>query len=41
MTRFVVGGEVSEHPLCGGGRKEHQRDVKSMIWQGRCMLDVS
>ncbi|MEQ1793541.1 MAG: hypothetical protein ABL970_05045 [Nitrospira sp.] len=37
MARFVVGGEVSEHPFCGGGRKGHYRDVKSKVWQsGTC-----
>lgn len=31
MARLMVTGGVPEHPLCGGGRKGHELDVKSQI----------
>lgn len=31
MAELMVSGGVPEHPLCGGGRKGHQLDVKAQI----------
>jgi len=31
MAKLMVAGEVPEHPLCAGGRKGHQLDVKAQL----------
>ena len=31
MARLMAAGGVPEHPLCGGGRKGHELDVKAQI----------
>lgn len=31
MAKLMIAGHVPEHPLCGGGRKGHQLDVKAQL----------